>query len=88
MRSGEGRYGSPASATIPLPRAWPSRVKAAVLQVISLAQHALVQGPGWAADSINSRVRLKTENERLGQEVALLREEIPIKDARMTRIDP
>jgi len=33
-------------------------------------------------------VRLKAENQRLLQEVALLREEIRIKDARMPRIDP
>ncbi len=35
-----------------------------------------------------TRVRLKAENDRLGQQVAMLTEEIRIKDARMQRIDP
>ena len=74
--------------SIRLPKGWHASVKAAVLQVISLAQYALVYARGWAADSINTRLRLKAENERLRQEVALLREEIRIKNARMTRIEP
>jgi len=59
-----------------------------MLQVISLAQYATVHARGWAADSINARVRLKADNDRLRQEVGLLREEIRIKDARMGRIGP
>ena len=43
---------------------------------------------GWAADSINTRIRLKAELDRAEQELALLREEMRIKDARMARLNP
>ena len=72
--------------TIPLPRTWPESVKSAVLHVISLAQFAAAHTRGWAANSVNARVRLKAENDRLQQEVQLLREEIRIKDARMEQV--
>ena len=42
----------------------------------------------WSANSPNERMRLKTENDRLEAEVALLKEEIRIKDARLLRWDP
>ncbi len=72
---------------IPLPRGWPRRVRSATLQVISLAQFALAYTRGWAVNSQVARVRLKAENDRLRQHVALLTEEIRIKDARMKRIE-
>ena len=72
---------------IPLPRKWTPHVRSAVLHVIGLAQYATVYTRSWAADSRNARVRLKAETDRLRQEVALLAEEIRIKDARMQRID-
>ncbi len=72
--------------TIPLPKGWPRRVCSAVIQVISLAHFSLITTRSWAANSWNARVRLKQENERLRQEVALLCEEARIKDARMARI--
>jgi transposase InsO family protein len=59
-----------------------------MLQVISLAQYAAVYTRSWAVDSLNGRVRLRAENERLRQEVALLREEIRIKDTRMASLAP
>jgi transposase InsO family protein len=71
---------------IPLPKAWPHRVRSAVIQVISLAHFSLIITRSWAADSWNARVRLKLENERLRQELALLCEEARIKDGRMARI--
>ena len=73
---------------IPLPKAWNKHVRSAALHVLSLAQYATVYTRAWASDSANTRVRLKAEIDRLTQEVALLREEIRIKDARMVRIDP
>jgi hypothetical protein len=76
------------SLRIPLPRGWPSRVKSAMLHVISLAQFALAYTRGWAVNSQVARVRLKANNERLRQQIALLTEEIRIKDARMKRIAP
>jgi transposase InsO family protein len=56
--------------------------------VISLAQFAAAYIRAWGADSINPRLRQKTELLRLTATVALLREEIRIKDARMARISP
>ena len=76
------------SPLIPLPRAWASRVKSAILHVISLAQFTIVYTRGWAADSVNTRVRLKAERDRALQDNALLREEMRIKDVRMARIPP
>ena len=76
------------SPEIPLPRGWPSRVKSAILHVISLAQFTLAYTRGWAANSPNSRIRLKAELDRAHQEIALLREEVRIKDARMAQLSP
>jgi len=73
---------------IPLPKAWTKHVRSAMLHVISLAQFATVYSRSWAVDSLNGRVRLKVERDRLRQEVALLNEEIRIKDARMAQISP
>jgi putative transposase len=73
---------------IPLPKGWKKQVRSAVLHVISLAQYAAAYTRGWAADSTNARVRLKTELDRANQELLLLREEIRIKDTRLARIDP
>ena len=53
-----------ASPAIPLPRAWPSRVKSAILNAISMAQFTIAYTRGWAANSVNSRMRLKAELDR------------------------
>ena len=73
---------------ISLPRGWSRRVRSAVIHAISLAHLALTSTRSWAVNSWNARVQLKTENNRLRQEIALLREEMRIKDARMMRIAP
>jgi transposase InsO family protein len=72
--------------TIPLPKGWPRRVRAAVIQVISLAHFSLIATRSWAANSWNAGLRLKCENERLRQELALFREEMRLKDSRIERI--
>jgi len=59
-----------------------------MLHIISLAQYATVYTRSWAVDSMNGRVRLKAENDRLLQENASLREEMRIKDVRMAQISP
>jgi putative transposase len=69
-----------------LPKGWPRRVRSAVIHTISLAQASLTFTRSWAANSYNARIRLKQENDRLQQELALLREESRIKDSRMERI--
>lgn len=71
---------------VPLPKHWNKHVKSAVLHVISLAQYATGYTRSWAADSSNARLRLTAENQRLKQEISLLREEIRIKDARLGRV--
>jgi len=73
-------------SALPLPRGWPRRVRSAVVHAISLATASLTSAWGWAADSWNPRVRPKDENVSLRGEIALLREELRLKDARMARI--
>ncbi len=73
---------------IPLPKSWPTHVRAAILHVISLAQFATAYTRSWSANSIHSRIRLQAQRDRAVQELALLREEIRIKDARMASINP
>ncbi len=70
-----------------LPRGWPRRIRSAAVHAISLADFALTAALGWAAQSLNPRLCLRAELERLRQEIELLREEIRIKDARMQRIE-
>jgi transcriptional regulator with XRE-family HTH domain len=73
---------------IPLPKGWQGCVKSAVLHAIALAHYAIVYARAWAADSINARVQLSAENDRLQEECALLREELRIKDARTAQMAP
>ncbi len=72
---------------IALPKGWNDNVKSAMLHVISLARFGMAYAHGWAANSVNSRIRLKAKCERLQQQVAQLAEEVRIKDARMVRLD-
>jgi hypothetical protein len=74
--------------TLPLPDGWPRRVRSAVVHAISLAQASLTATRNRAADHWNARVQLRVENDRLRQEILMLREEIRIKDARMQHLDP
>ncbi|OQB85564.1 MAG: Integrase core domain protein [Planctomycetes bacterium ADurb.Bin126] len=73
---------------VPLVSGWPKSVRSVVLHIISMAHYAIVAARGWAANSINARVRLNAQNDRLTQQVELLREQLRIKDARMARILP
>jgi transposase InsO family protein len=70
----------------PLPKHWTRSVRAALLHVIALAKYAIIFTRSWAADSSSQRVRLRAKCDQLEQEVALLREELRIKDTRMARI--
>ena len=72
---------------IPLPSGWAKNVKSAVLHVISVAQFALAHTHGWAADTLNPRVRQAAQMDRLVNDIALLQEELRIKDARIAKID-
>jgi hypothetical protein len=59
-----------------------------MLHVVASAEYAVAYTRGWAIDGRIARLRLKAENDQLRQKVALLTEEIRIKDARMKRVDP
>jgi len=74
--------------SIPLPRHWPKHVNSSLLHVIALAHFAIVQVRSWCVNSPIARVRLAGKCDRLTAEVAMLREELRIKDARMARIAP
>ena len=78
--------GSMPPPSIPLPKRWSRRVRSAVIHAISLAHFSLTSTRSWAANSWNARIHLSAENDRLRQEIALLQEEVRIKDARMLRI--
>ncbi len=73
---------------IPLPGNWTLNVKLAVLHAISLAQFAVAYTRGWAANSINSRIRLTAQRDALQQQIGWLTEQLRIVNARMARVDP
>ena len=73
---------------IPLPKGWQGCVKSAGIYAFSLARYCIVYARARAADSINARVRLAAQNDRLHEECALLREELRIKDARTAQFPP
>jgi len=77
-------YASP--PWIPLPTGWPRRVRSGIIHAISLAHFSLTSTRSWAANSWNARIRLKADNDRLRHEIALLNEEMRIKDSRMLQI--
>ena len=71
----------PADFRLLLPKGWPEHIRSAVIHVISLAHFSATFARSVAANSINARIRLKAENSRLRQEIALLIEEARIKDS-------
>ena len=77
----------PNALSFPLPRGWPRRVRSAVVHVISLARTSIALTQSWASDSMNHQVRRQAEDDRLQQEIQLLREEIRLKDARMEQLE-
>ncbi len=74
------------SISVPLPAKWPKNARLALLHAVSLAHLAMTRTRSWCADSRIARVRLSSEVDHLRQEVALLREELRIKDARLALI--
>ena len=71
------------SSDIIIPKSWPTNIKSRVLHVISLAHYAITYARGWAANSMIARVRLQAKLNTALEEIAKLREELRIKDARM-----
>ncbi len=70
-----------ASLTVPLPKGWTKIVRSATLHAISVAVTALTTAWGRAATSRSARQRQRAEADRLRTELALLKEELEIKDA-------
>ena len=71
----------PLSRRITLPRQWPDHIKSGILHAISLASVALSYARGRAT----SRRRLRVQLDQATTEIALLREELSIKDSRWER---
>ncbi len=76
------------SRQIPLPRSWNRRTKAAIVQILALSHYAFISMVARAANERGRRTRFRAEIDRLNHELALLREELRIKNARMTRVPP
>ncbi len=69
-----------------LPRGWTKHVRSAFLQAVSLASTALTIAWSRAAKSRRPTKRLQAELDRANTEIALLREELDLKDARWSRL--
>jgi transcriptional regulator with XRE-family HTH domain len=77
------RFGT---ANAPLPRHWPGHVRSAIVHAVSMANAAFTAIQARAENQFNARTRLQATNDRLQRQVALLREELRIRDARMERL--
>jgi len=73
---------------IPLPKNWPRYIKSSILQTISLASTVFISVCGWAAKGTDKLIRLRVELEQARSEIALLKEELSVKDSRFKRVDP
>jgi hypothetical protein len=79
----------PCSAAFPrlaVPKYWKRSICSALIRVISLAHFALVYARGRASRNSNERIRQAAKTDRLDTEIALLREELRLKDARLARV--
>ena len=68
-------------SSVPLPPSWPDHVKSAFLCALGMPHLGMACVRGWYANSPVTQVGLRADNESLGAEVELLREELRIKDA-------
>ncbi len=71
---------------IPLPDAWPDLVRKAMLHVASLARWNMIYTYAMSDNSDLRDVRSASQLDRREREIALLKEEMRIKDIRMARI--
>ncbi len=67
---------------------WPARARAAILHTISLAETIFTCARGFAVNSRIARVRMQAELRQRDDEIAKLREELRIKDAWISLINP
>ena len=80
------RHGRDRGVSMELPNRWPRHVRSAVVHAVSMASVAFTAAQARAANHFNVRTRLQATNDRLLRQVALLIEELRIKDARMERV--
>jgi transposase InsO family protein len=71
---------------VSLPSNWQDDVKLGFLRAVALAHRAITIVDAWCLNSRIPRVRAAADFARLETELALLREEVRIKDARMATI--
>ncbi|HEX2870960.1 MAG TPA: DDE-type integrase/transposase/recombinase, partial [Polyangiaceae bacterium] len=76
-----------AAEPVPLPDEWPEQTRSGLLQALGLLRVAVYTVRGWAENSPLAKARLQGEVERLETEVALLQQELRLKNARMARIE-
>jgi len=70
-----------------LPKAWPANVKMAVLYAIALAHTAIVHARSMALSNTDARTRRAGDLQGALDGIAMLEEELRIKDGRMAMID-
>ena len=73
---------------LPVPRQWPSCIKSAFIHTISLASAVFTSTQALGSKRKASATRSKAELAQTYHEIALLREEMRIKDERFRRISP
>jgi Integrase core domain len=73
---------------LPLPRGWNRHAKSAILHILALSHYTFTAILARAANQRDRRTRRRAEIDRLNHEIALLQEELRIKDARMERVVP
>ncbi len=73
---------------LPLPRGWKRRVRSSVLHILALSHYSLTVLLARAAQTKNRHIRFQARIDRRDREIALLQEELRIKDARMERVPP
>ncbi len=73
---------------LPVPRKWPTFIRSAFIHTISLASAVFTSTCALGSKRNATVTRQKAELSQAYQEIALLREEVTIKDERFQRISP
>ena len=76
------------SRKIAVPNGWNRRANSAIIHILALSRYAFTALIARASNDRDRRTRLRAEVDHLQHELALLREELRIKDARMERVPP
>jgi len=73
---------------LPIPRQWPKQVKSAFLHAVSIASAAFTCAVGLAANRKDKVKQVTAELSQAYREIALLKEEMELKDQRFQRLPP